>query len=116
MDNNLIARTSIKINMPNSKCWDALVNPEAIKQYMFGTNVVTDWREGGPIIRKKGHRSGTWLLSGGGLGYSRSGEAMPSKELAYKKSHLKNACAIFETVCWVFFYHLFRNYFNSLRE
>ena len=52
MDNNLIARASIKINATNSKCWDALVNPEAIKQYMFGTNVVTDWREGGPIIWK----------------------------------------------------------------
>jgi uncharacterized protein YndB with AHSA1/START domain len=25
------------------------VNPEAIKQYMFGTNVVSDWREGSPI-------------------------------------------------------------------
>jgi hypothetical protein len=26
------------------------VNPEAIKQYMFGTNVAADWREGSPII------------------------------------------------------------------
>ena len=28
------------------------MNPEAIKQYMFGTNVVTDWREGSPITWK----------------------------------------------------------------
>jgi uncharacterized protein YndB with AHSA1/START domain len=26
------------------------VNPEAIKQFMFGTNVDSDWREGSPII------------------------------------------------------------------
>jgi uncharacterized protein YndB with AHSA1/START domain len=30
--------------------WDALANPDVIKQYMFGANVVSDWREGSPII------------------------------------------------------------------
>lgn len=49
MDKNLIARASITINAPSAKVWDALVKPEAIKQYMFGTIVVTDWREGNPI-------------------------------------------------------------------
>ena len=52
MDKNLIARASVTISAPNAKVWDALVNPEAIKQYMFGTRVVTDWREGKPIIWK----------------------------------------------------------------
>ncbi len=52
MDKNLIARASITINAPTAKVWDALVNPQAIKQYMFGTNVVTDWREGSPILWK----------------------------------------------------------------
>ncbi len=28
------------------------MNPEAIQQYMFGTNVVSDWREGSPIVWK----------------------------------------------------------------
>jgi uncharacterized protein YndB with AHSA1/START domain len=50
MDKNLIAKASVTINASSEKVWDALVNPEAIKQYMFGTNVVTDWREGSPII------------------------------------------------------------------
>jgi uncharacterized protein YndB with AHSA1/START domain len=50
MDTNLIARASVTINAPSEKVWGALVNPEAIKQYMFGTNVVADWREGSPII------------------------------------------------------------------
>ncbi len=52
MDKNLIAKTSISINASSDKVWDALVNPDAIKQYMFGTNVVSDWREGSPIIWK----------------------------------------------------------------
>jgi uncharacterized protein YndB with AHSA1/START domain len=50
MHKNLIARAYVTINAPSERVWDALVNPEAIKQYMFGTNVVADWREGGPII------------------------------------------------------------------
>ncbi len=52
MDENLIARAFITINATRDQVWDALVNPQAIKQYMFGTNVVTDWREGSPIIWK----------------------------------------------------------------
>jgi uncharacterized protein YndB with AHSA1/START domain len=50
MEKRLIARASVTINAPSEKVWDALVNPEAIKQYMFGTNVVAEWREGSPII------------------------------------------------------------------
>ena len=52
MDTNLIARTSVTVNATNSEVWDALVNPEAIKQYYFGTNAVSDWLEGSPIVWK----------------------------------------------------------------
>lgn len=52
MNKNLIARASITINAPSTKVWDALVNPEAIKQYFFGAHVVTDWREGSSISWK----------------------------------------------------------------
>jgi uncharacterized protein YndB with AHSA1/START domain len=30
--------------------WRALVSPLAIKQYMFGTNVVSEWKAGSPIV------------------------------------------------------------------
>jgi uncharacterized protein YndB with AHSA1/START domain len=49
MNNNLIARDSITISAPAERVWSALVNPEAIKQFMFGTHVVTNWREGNQI-------------------------------------------------------------------
>lgn len=52
MDNNLIAKASQNINAPSEKVWDALVNPVAIRQYMFGTHVVSDWQVGSPIIWK----------------------------------------------------------------
>jgi uncharacterized protein YndB with AHSA1/START domain len=52
MEKDLIARTSIKIDSPNQKVWDALVNPEAIKQYFFGTTVISDWHAGSPIVWK----------------------------------------------------------------
>ena len=52
MDVNLIARASAVINAPRDKVWQALVDPKAIQQYMFGTNVVSDWREGSQIVWK----------------------------------------------------------------
>ena len=50
MEKNLIAKASLRINAPREKVWDALVNPNAIHQYMFGTHVVSDWQVGGPIV------------------------------------------------------------------
>ena len=52
MDRGLVAKASIVINAPVGKVWNALTNPDVIKQYMFGTTVVSDWREGSPIIWK----------------------------------------------------------------
>lgn len=52
MKNTLIARAHTTINAPVARVWDALVNPEMIKQYMFGTNAVSDWKEGSPIVWK----------------------------------------------------------------
>ncbi len=46
----LIAKASITINAPIAKVWDALINPDKIKQYMFGTHAVSDWKEGRPIV------------------------------------------------------------------
>jgi uncharacterized protein YndB with AHSA1/START domain len=47
-----IARSSITVAAPPDKVWHALVTPAAIKQYMFGTTVVSDWKEGSPIVWK----------------------------------------------------------------
>ncbi len=52
MTENLIAKSSITINVPVEKVWEALVTPSIIKQYMFGTEVVSDWNENSPIVWK----------------------------------------------------------------
>jgi uncharacterized protein YndB with AHSA1/START domain len=52
MNKGLIAKASISINAPVGRVWDALTNPEVIRQYMFGTNVISDWKEGSPIVWK----------------------------------------------------------------
>jgi uncharacterized protein YndB with AHSA1/START domain len=52
MSVNLLAHASIVIDAPIQKVWSALVDPAAVKQYMFGTTVASDWREGSPITWK----------------------------------------------------------------
>jgi len=52
MNKGFVAQVSVNINAPVEKVWDALVKPEIIKQYMFDTEVVTNWKEGEPIIWK----------------------------------------------------------------
>ena len=52
MPKSLIAEASTSIAAPAAKVWDALVNPQMIKQYIFGATVVSDWREGSPITWK----------------------------------------------------------------
>ncbi len=49
MNENLIAKASILINASRKKVWEALVTPKVIKQYMFGSDVISDWRAGSPI-------------------------------------------------------------------
>ncbi len=46
---NFIARASTTIDAPAARVWDALTKPELIKQYLFGSDVVTDWRVGSPV-------------------------------------------------------------------
>jgi uncharacterized protein YndB with AHSA1/START domain len=41
---------SIELDAGASRVWDALTNPEMIRQYLFGTTVITDWQVGSEII------------------------------------------------------------------
>lgn len=50
MNKTLIAKQSIAISAPAGKVWDALVNPDMIRQYLFGTNAVSEWKKGSPIF------------------------------------------------------------------
>lgn len=52
MDNFTTANAQIKIYTDISSAWNALIDPEEIKKYMFGTAVEADWEVGGKIIWK----------------------------------------------------------------
>ena len=77
MGRGLIARASIDIRATQERVWKALVNPQAIKQYMFGAQVTSDWRVGSAIVWK-----GEW----NGKPYEDKGKILqfePGRKLQY---------------------------------
>lgn len=77
MNKGLVAHASLTIEAPGAKVWNALVKPEIIKQYMFGTEVISDWKKGSPVVWK-----GVWE----GKAYEDKGtilEIEPGKRLQY---------------------------------
>jgi uncharacterized protein YndB with AHSA1/START domain len=50
--NSLVVKNTITINAPAAKVWDALVNPDQTKKYMFGCETVSDWKPGSPLLWK----------------------------------------------------------------
>lgn len=52
MTTNFVARTQIIVDAPPDVVWRALTDPDIVKQYMYGTNMETDWKVGSPITWK----------------------------------------------------------------
>jgi uncharacterized protein YndB with AHSA1/START domain len=48
----LTSKITVQIKAEPAKVWEALTKPELIKQYFFGTEAVSDWKEGSPLIFK----------------------------------------------------------------
>jgi uncharacterized protein YndB with AHSA1/START domain len=78
MKNKLTGKASININAPAEEVWDALTTPEIIKKYFFGTNAISDWKVGSPIVFR-----GVWE----GKQYEDKGtilKSIPNKLFQYK--------------------------------
>jgi uncharacterized protein YndB with AHSA1/START domain len=72
-----VAKVSTVIDAPKEDVWEALTDPDSISQYMFGTKVATDWKEGSPI---------TWEGEWDGRPYQDKGmvrEVRPPQVLEY---------------------------------
>lgn len=67
MEQDLIARASTRIEARPDTVWKALVDPAAIKEYWFGAEVASDWKEGSPI---------TWKGEWKGKPYEDKGEVL----------------------------------------
>ncbi|MCK7555367.1 SRPBCC domain-containing protein [Chitinophaga sedimenti] len=52
MSNKFTAKAAIAINATPDKVWEALTDPDMIREYLFGTNTITDWQKGSPITYK----------------------------------------------------------------
>ncbi len=52
MKSAISSQIKIHINASLFKVWEALTTPSIIKEYLFGTDTITDWEKGGPIVFK----------------------------------------------------------------
>ncbi|WP_156380387.1 SRPBCC domain-containing protein [Arthrobacter sp. Soil762] len=46
---NLVATSTISIGAPADRVWKVITDPAAVKEFMFGADLETDWTEGSPI-------------------------------------------------------------------
>ncbi len=68
-------KTTIKASI--EKVWDALINPEMVKQYFFGSSQETDWKIGSSILWT-GEYEGTKYVDKGKVL-----EFLPNDKLSY---------------------------------
>lgn len=64
------AITSVTIDAPAEEVWQALTDPAKVKQYLHGTEMSTDWKEGSPI---------TWRGEWQGRAYEDKGTVLAVK-------------------------------------
>ena len=50
MPQRFTATKSIVINATPQRVWEALTDPAQVKQIMWGADVVSDWKQGGPLV------------------------------------------------------------------
>ena len=72
MENEMFVKSSITINAPAAKVWDALTKPEWTRRYMFGCDVVSNWKVGSPVIWN-GVADGKTYVTGKLVGYEHGG-------------------------------------------
>ena len=49
MARGITATASVTVAAPPERVWEALTDPAIVKQYLFGTEVSSDWQVGSPI-------------------------------------------------------------------
>ena len=78
MDKPLIVKSEIDIQASKSKVWDALVNPQKTKIYMFGCETVLDWKVGSELLWQGEHEGKVMVFVKGKIV-----EIEPEKMLTY---------------------------------
>jgi uncharacterized protein YndB with AHSA1/START domain len=60
MSTDISTSTSITIDAPAVRVWEALTNPESIKEWFFGVDTETDWTEGSSIVHRGEYEGETY--------------------------------------------------------
>jgi uncharacterized protein YndB with AHSA1/START domain len=50
MNHQLVVEKSLFIGVDPAKVWQALIDPEAIKKFFFGTEAISDWVVGSTLV------------------------------------------------------------------
>lgn len=50
MPGGFVARSAVTIDAPPDRIWEVITDPDAVKEFMFGADLETDWTVGGPIL------------------------------------------------------------------
>lgn len=77
MQTNHQSKYQTIIKAPIDKVWNALTNPEMVKQYFFGSNQETDWDVGSKVLWTGEYDGTTYVDKGVVLEY------LPNKKLSY---------------------------------
>lgn len=77
MQANHLSTYQTVVNAPIEKVWDALTNREIVKQYFFGSDQVTDWKVGSPILWTGEYEGTTYTDKGTVL------EFVPNEKLVF---------------------------------
>ncbi|MET3205919.1 MULTISPECIES: SRPBCC domain-containing protein [unclassified Arthrobacter] len=49
MPGNHVATSTVTIEAPADRVWKVITDPAAVKEFMFGADLETDWTEGSPM-------------------------------------------------------------------
>jgi uncharacterized protein YndB with AHSA1/START domain len=78
MNAPLFVKNTITINASAAKVWDALVNPEQTKKYMFDCETVSDWNKGSELLWRGSYEGKEMIFVKGTIE-----DIQPEKRLVY---------------------------------
>lgn len=64
MNTNISLTIAIEINSDKQLVWDALVNPDKIRLYLYGTDAVSDWQKGSSLIFRGEYQGQNYIDKG----------------------------------------------------
>ncbi len=77
MNHDLEVKATVDIKADKATVWNALTDPKIIKQYLFGTNCMTDWKVGSSILFQGNYEGHSYMDKGLVV------ENIPNEKLSY---------------------------------